>query len=83
MENGNDYIMVQRCYYEALLKLSGRIQAVMDLIEHDSFISITDLCYMLCRPDIAEKIEQRDAEEREAYIKWVTGGKDENIENNS
>lgn len=70
----DDYILVRRCYYESLLKLQGRVQAVMDLVENDSFVSLTALCHMLCRPDIAEKIEKRDEEEKEAYIKWLNGG---------
>lgn len=84
-ENGGnnvaeDYILVRRCYYEALLRLFGRVQAVMDLIEHDSFISITGLCHMLGRPDIAEKIEKREEDERTAYLKWLNGGGDDETE---
>lgn len=75
-----DYILVRRCYYEALLKMIGRVQAVMDLVENDSFISITGLCHMLGRPDIAEKIEEGEKVEREAYIKWVTGGEEDETE---
>lgn len=86
-ENGGnnvaeDYILVRRCYYEALLKMTGRVQAVMDLIEHDSFISITGLCHMLGRPDIADELEKREEDEKTAYLKWMNGGKeDENTEN--
>ncbi len=69
MEDG--MILVPRDEYEDLLVFSGRVDALLRVIESELTIEIPTLCRILGRDDIAKKIVEEDKRRREECIRYL------------
>ena len=69
MENG--MILVPRDDYEDLLVFSGRVDALLRVIESQLTIDIPTLCRIFGRDDIAKKIVEEDERRRKEYSAYL------------
>ena len=79
------YVVIPREDYETMIAMMARMDSLMDLILSDNHASIPTICRVLGRHGVAQKVEERNEEERKQYDKWVQergGAQSENPENN-